>query len=201
MSHLLEALARNPRSRLGGPGIGATARPARRGVQACMVGALLPTVTRKAFERYGFSVAALLTDWAVVAGRDIASFTMPERLKWPRLQGAAAEAIDEGAPRPGATLILRVDGPRALELEHRRNEVLERINTYFGYRAVTELKLVQAPIARSGATPAMVTAGRAGADPSPIAEVEAIADESLKAAFNRLHRGVATGGGRPARGV
>lgn len=107
--------------------------------------AFTPALTRPAFDRFGFPAAALLTDWAAIAGGDIASFSAPERLKWPR-RSEDPEAV--GANR-GATLVLRVDGPRALELQHRLPQLIERINAYFGFRAVDQVRLYQAPLDRS----------------------------------------------------
>ena len=37
---------------------------------------------------------------------------------------------------------------RALDIEYRGHEIIERINRYFGYRAVETLKIVQAPLTR-----------------------------------------------------
>ena len=103
---------------------------------------------KPAFEKYGFPAAAILTDWAAIAGTELAAFTAPERLKWPR---KSCDADDAGT-RAGATLILRVDGPRALEVEHLRPErLIERINASFGYRAVADIRVLQAPLARRDA--------------------------------------------------
>jgi len=106
--------------------------------------AFTPALTRPAFEKFGFPAAALLTDWAAIAGADIASFSAPERLKWPR-RPDDPEAVS-GA---GATLVLRVDGPRALELQYRLAQLIERINAYFGFRAVAQIRLYQAPLETS----------------------------------------------------
>ena len=79
--------------------------PQRRGyVPARAVGVFVPKLTRKAFEKYGFSAATLLTDWATIVGKELAGFTAPERLKWPRGVDIR-EDVDAGAEgRPGATL-------------------------------------------------------------------------------------------------
>ena len=164
------------------------------------VGSFVPKLTRKAFEKYGFSAATLLTDWAAIVGQDLASYTSPDRLKWPRGADAYGEVAEGSEGRPGATLVLRVDGPRALEVEHRRRQLLERINAYFGYRAVADLRIIQAPIApvaavtKTPATPAppapsQVAAGQAAA-------LQAITDERLRDALARLGASVA---GRRAR--
>lgn len=158
------------------------------------VSAYVPRLTRKAFEKYGFASAALLTDWASIVGADIASYTAPERLKWPRGVDAYSE-IEEGAERrPGATLVVRVDGPRAIELQHRAQQIIERINASFGYRAVAELRFIQAPIAvapsRTGRP--VVPFEPAASDPG---ELACIHDEALRAALARLQASVRRGAG------
>ncbi len=109
--------------------------------RAKSVGEFVPALMRPAFEKYGFPAAAILTDWAAIAGTELAAFTAPERLKWPR---KASSDTDGGGQ--GATLILRVDGPRALEVEHLRPRLIERINASFGYRAVADIRVLQAPL-------------------------------------------------------
>jgi hypothetical protein len=83
-------------------------RPSR--TRARSVGEFLPALMRPAFEKYGFSSASILTDWAALAGPELAAYTAPERLKWPRHMPG-----DKDASKTGATLILRVSGARALE--------------------------------------------------------------------------------------
>jgi hypothetical protein len=148
------------------------------------VGSFVPGLTRKAFEKYGFSAASLITDWPAIAGRELAQYTAPERLKWPR---AAARFDDAGdiaeAGRPSATLLLRVDGARALDVQYGARQIIERINSYFGYAAVAELRIVQAPVGEK--------AGQDRAEPrkpdAPLtAEVASVADTGLRSALGRL---------------
>jgi len=144
-------------------------------VYAKAVGSFVPKLTQKAFEKYGFSAATLLTDWAQIAGADVAGYTVPERLKWPRGTGAYDEVEEGSEGRPGATLVLRVDPARALDVEYKGRQIIERINAYFGYRAVAALRLIQAPVEaavpRQGArpdgvrVPAAETASPAESDP------------------------------------
>ena len=119
---------------------------ARRASFAKAIGSFVPGMTRKSFEKYGFSTVTLLTDWVTIAGRDLASFTLPERLKWPRRVEAFDDVSDGEQGRPGATLVLRVDGPRAIELQYQTRQIIERINAHFGYRAVSEIRFIQAPL-------------------------------------------------------
>jgi hypothetical protein len=150
-------------------------------VAAKTVGSFVPGLTRKAFEKFGFSTAALITDWAQIAGAEFARWSAPEKLKWPRAPQGGDEADNEG--RPGATLVLRVDPARALDVEYRARQIIERINAYFGYRAVAELRLIQAPLARQDEKPAPKPRV-ASASPAPDN------DDPLTQALARLERGV-----------
>ena len=64
----------------------------------------------------------------------------------------AARSLPERVTRPadgqgGGTLHVRIaSGALAVELQHLEPLIVERINTYFGYRAVARLKLVHGPI-------------------------------------------------------
>lgn len=156
------------------------------------VGSFVPRLTRQAFEKYGFSAATLITDWETIVGAALAGYTAPERLKWPK--GApgyaeAGEASDRG--RPGATLVLGVDPGRALDVQYRAQQIMERINAYFGYRAVAELRIVQLPAGslarpRTAAVPLSRHAG------PPPADVAAVSDEKLRDALTRMAQGLTT---------
>ena len=160
------------------------------GVKA--VGSFVPGLTRKAFEKYGFSAATLITDWPAIVGREIATVTAPERLKWPR---AVEHAEDDthtstGKGRPGATLVLRADGSQALAVQYGSRQIIERINAYFGYAAVAELRIVQAPV---DPAPGLVQPVQRATAPPLTKEVAGIADAGLRDALARLGAGVRAG--------
>jgi hypothetical protein len=161
------------------------------GVKA--VGSFVPGLTRKAFEKYGFSAATLITDWRTIAGRELAACTAPERLKWPRnVERGDEDASASRKGRPGATLVLRVEPGHALDVQYGARQVIERINAYFGYAAVAKLRLVQAPVAAEGSAPRAVRQ-----PPEPLTtEVAGVADAGLRQALARLGAGIRAG--RPA---
>jgi hypothetical protein len=154
------------------------------GVYARAVGSYIPGLTKSAFAKYGFSAATLLTDWKSIVGADLAQYTEPERLKWPVRAQAPISEDNEDEGRPGATLILRVDAGRALDVQYRARQLVERINAYFGYRAVADLRLVQAPI---GKVPPPVRVARA--EPAKIA-LPAVTDGALRAALEQMAHGI-----------
>jgi len=168
--------------------------PAKGAYAAKAVGSMVPGLTRKAFERFGFSTAALLTDWAGIVGKDLARYTSPDKLKWPR---GNDEAGDEGGPeRRGATLVLRVDLGRGIDVQYRGRQIIERINAHFGYRAVAELRIIQAPV--EGALPPApkASAGRSFDRSQTAPMVAAVADEGLRAALEKMQAGLTSRGHR-----
>jgi len=164
-----------------------------RGPSARPVGSFVPKLTRKVFEKYGFSAAALVTDWTQIVGDDLAAYAQPERLKWPRGVDQSSEPRAGTPGRTGATLQLRVEGARALDVQYRSRQIIERINTYFGYRAVAELRLLQAPVARPMNLPRPLRATTAPPTSPSLAlrETVPIPDERLRAALSRLQASVA----------
>jgi hypothetical protein len=136
------------------------------------------------------STASLVTDWPAIAGTELAAYTAPERLKWPR---GAEHSVEGAAPtekgRAGATLVLRVDGARALDVQYKARQIIERINAYFGYAAIAELRILQAPV--DGRLPPAPVA-RPAAEPLTH-EVAHIADPGLRGALARLGAGVRAG--------
>jgi hypothetical protein len=103
---------------------------------------------------------------------------------WPRRR----EDTEERAPKKGwrvegAVLVLRVEGPRAIEVQHRSGQILERVNTYFGYRAVAEMRILQAPVTRK--TPRAL-APSAPPDADTLPPSASIEDARLRKALSRL---------------
>lgn len=136
---------------------------------------LLGKVIGDAFARQGFASAELVTRWADIVGADIAAASEPIKLNWPRrADGEEAEA---------ATLVLRVEGPAAIEIQHLADLICQRVNQFLGWRAVGRIALRQAPLRRRQSPPAALP------DPAAarIAEgLSDIGDDALRSALARL---------------
>ncbi len=154
----------------------------------------LPGIARPAFERYGFATAEILSNWRLYAGADFAACTAPEKLTWPRA-GTGGET-DAG----GATLVLRVSGARALEVQHKLPLLMERINAAFGYRALAAIRLLQAPLPATART----TRREVQAEAVPTCDEDAVAqvpDPRLRLALQRISAGIAARRDVPTGGV
>jgi hypothetical protein len=137
---------------------------------------LLHKTLSDAFAKQGFASTELVTRWTEIVGAEIAAHSEPEKIQWPRpVEGRGAE--------PG-TLVLRVEGPAAIEIQHLSGVVLERVNRFFGWQAVNGLRLRQAPIRRDRRKP------HPAPDPAATGRIAAtlsdIKDEKLRDALARL---------------
>lgn len=86
--------------------------------------------------RRGFASSQLIHAWPELIGEAFVDCTIPEKIQWTR---------DPTFGQVG-TLIIRVDGPKAIYLQHEEHQILERLNRFFGFQAIHRLKIIQGPI-------------------------------------------------------
>jgi hypothetical protein len=146
-------------------------------ISAKPLSVLLSTVFSDAYAKQGFAARELVTRWTEIIGSELSAHCEPLKMQWPRPV--------EGQPQEPATLVLRVEGPMALEIQHSSDVILQRVNRFFGWSAVGRLALRQGPLSRRD---------RPRPSPAPdAAEVEQVAqtltsveDNDLRAALARL---------------
>ncbi|WP_051908835.1 DUF721 domain-containing protein [Candidatus Odyssella acanthamoebae] len=78
-------------------------------------------------QQQGFVRASILLDWHLIVGERFANFCQPEKISFPLER------------RTGGRLTLKTSSAFALEISHLETVLVERINRYFGYRAVDKL--------------------------------------------------------------
>ncbi len=137
---------------------------------------LLGKTLNDAFAKQGFASTELVTRWSEIVGAEIAAHSQPEKIQWPR--------PTEGQPAEPGILVLRVEGPTAVEIQHLSAVVLDRVNRFFGWQAVGSLRLRQAPLRRDDRKPPPAP------DPETTARIAAtlpeIKDDRLRDALARL---------------
>ena len=156
------------------------------------VGSTLQRVAGKTLRNLNSAEATLLTEWAAIAGEELAARARPRRLKFPR-----------ASERREGTLVLSVDPAFALDLQHGQDVLIERVNGFFGYRAVARILLEQRPLAQAPAPSPRVPPATALAPPARAgllaSRVDGIGDETLRLALLRL--GTAVAARQAARGL
>lgn len=139
--------------------------------------AILGKTLNEVFAKQGFASRELVTRWAEIAGQEVAAHSEPLKIQWPRpVEGEILEP---------ATLVLRVEGPMALEIQHASDAIIARLNRFFGWQAIGRIAFRQAPLSRP-----VVRRPHFKPDPATIAEIattlETVTDDGLKQALARL---------------
>jgi hypothetical protein len=124
-----------------------SASPKKKKPFATLLSAHIAPVIGPALAARGLSEASLVSHWPEIVGADIARFCRFERLNWPP-RGAKT---DPEAPRPPATLILRIDGAFAVEAQHMSRLIVERVNAHLGWRCVGKAAFRQGPLPQAPA--------------------------------------------------
>ncbi len=150
--------------------------PARGPQTAKRLADLIGKPLADAFKRQGFASREIVTRWPEIAGPEIAAHAEPMRMRWQRQK-------DDGDSEP-ATLVLRVEGPAAIEIQHLSGLVIERVNRFFGWQAIDRITLRQAPLTRRQKRPPLKSIDTATAE--RIARALPVADDGLRAALGRL---------------
>lgn len=92
---------------------------------------ILP-LARHVLGKKGFAEVDILSNWNTIIGEELAAYTFPQKIDFKR------------GERTNGTLHLAVpSGAFALEVQHREKFILQKINTYFGYNAVSGLRIAQ----------------------------------------------------------
>lgn len=163
----------------------------RRGGGFRRAGEAVPALVSPALRRRGFARTDIVLRWPEIVGQALADACRPERLNWPRGEAAADE---------GAVLHLVVAPGWATEVQHLEPLILERVNRFFGWRAVTRLRLRQGALAplRRRAGPRLKALS---ADDAALIErvVGGIDDARLRATLRRLGTSIFTRDDETAR--
>jgi hypothetical protein len=105
-----------------------------RGGQARAISDLMPEVGRTAFRRFGFVQSSVVSRWPEIVGPRHARVCAPESIRFP--PGEKSEGI----------LQLVVVPAHAPIIQHVIPEIVERVNRFFGYKAVARVKLRQGEV-------------------------------------------------------
>jgi hypothetical protein len=92
------------------------------------------TIAKPAFQRHGFASEQLAAQWSLIVGDVVSKVARPDKIKWPA-QG--------GSQKQGGTLTIKAQAGRALEVQYEIPRIIEKLNQYLGYGAISAIKVVQ----------------------------------------------------------
>lgn len=164
--------------------------PRKRGTRGFQrtAGLLAPQLRRVA-ETRGFAEMRLLTDWESIVGPETARIARPVKVTYAR----------KGI---GATLVVLCSGANAPILQMQLPQIRERVNAVYGYSAISRIQITQTAPTGFGAEPGLAESAAPFERPEPVLpeeerarlaeSLEAVRDEGLKNALERLGRNVLT---------
>ncbi|WP_299307919.1 DciA family protein [uncultured Croceicoccus sp.] len=157
-----------------------------RGGGAKPIADLMPQIGRTAFRRFGFVQSSIVTRWPEIVGAEHARVTAPESIRFP--PGEKADG----------TLNLVVLPAHAPLIQHVVPDIIERVNRFFGYRAIQRVKIRQGAV-----QPPKDNGARPAAPPSlkPISmelgeSLRDIGDPELRTVLESLARSMESAGNR-----
>ena len=96
------------------------------------LGVEMRVLAKNVLGKRGFSNVDLIAHWSDIVGEKLADAVKPDKITYPKNE------------RINGTLYVRVQGGAfATLLEHQKNIILDKVNTFLGYDAVSNIKIQQ----------------------------------------------------------
>ncbi|MGB3165643.1 MAG: DciA family protein [Alteraurantiacibacter sp.] len=151
-----------------------------RGGPAKPVADLVPQIGRAAFRRFGFVQSSVVTRWPEIVGEHHAKVCTPESIRFP--PGEKSDGIMQ-------LVVLPAHAPL---IQHVVPEIMERVNRFFGYRAVVKVKIRQGAVKPPPAREKRSAPPSLKPIPMDLGEgLRDIGDPELRAVLESLARSVA----------
>ena len=95
------------------------------------VNSLFDKITSQALKKHGFLNFKIISDWHLIIGPDLARFTVPLRIDFPYDQTSQG-VLYVACSNPGFSL----------EIQASEGSIINKLSTYFGYKAISRIKVV-----------------------------------------------------------
>ena len=93
-----------------------------------LFGNTLPRGIRGILKKNGYNYSEIISKWNFLVGKDIANFCFPKSIKMSK-------------ENKNGTLILSVERGDEINAEYSKKEIINKINSYFGYKLIDEIRL------------------------------------------------------------
>ena len=91
-------------------------------------GNTLPRGVKGILKKNGYNYSEIINKWNMLVGKDISECSYPKSIKMTKVNEKAI-------------LVIAVDRGNEIEVEYSKNEIINKINGYFGYRLINEIRL------------------------------------------------------------
>ncbi len=91
-------------------------------------GNTLPRGLKGILKKSGYNYSEIISKWSILVGKDISNCTYPKSIK-----------MKKGSSN--GTLLLGIKRGDEIKIEYSKKEIIDKINSYFGYKLINEIKL------------------------------------------------------------
>ena len=91
-------------------------------------GSTLPRGVKGILKKNGYNYSEIISKWNILVGKDISNCAYPKSIK-----------MKKG--NSGGTLLLALKRGDEINIEYSKKEIINKINSYFGYKLINEIKL------------------------------------------------------------
>ena len=91
-------------------------------------GNTLPRGLKGILKKNGYNYSEIISKWSILVGKDISNCAYPKSIKMKK-------------DNSNGTLILAVNRGDEINVEYSKNEIIQKINSHFGYKLIEEIKL------------------------------------------------------------
>ena len=91
----------------------------------------LPKIVAGNLKKANFIEISVLKSWKEIVGTDLAESSSPIKI------------IFNDKNNINGKLIISVEIGKSLDIEYKHDEIIERLNQYFGYKAITKINIIQ----------------------------------------------------------
>ena len=95
------------------------------------IGNSLPKIVDKNIKEKNFIVLSLIKKWKEIIGNNIAEFCWPTKVVFSNVENSKG------------VIFLKTRRGRSMEIEFKNEEIIEKLNQYFGYKAINKVSVVQ----------------------------------------------------------
>ena len=91
-------------------------------------GNTLPRGVKGILKKNGYNYSEIISKWNLLVGKDVSNYCYPKSIRMKRGEKSG-------------TLILSIERGNEINIEYSKKEIINKINSYFGYKLINEIRL------------------------------------------------------------
>ena len=88
----------------------------------------IPQGLKKLLKKGSYNFSNIIDNWSKIVGKDISNVSYPSTIKM-------------GEKRINSTLSINVIHGKEIDIEYKKNEIIGKINSFFGYNCINQIQL------------------------------------------------------------